>query len=544
MAIGPYTGDDFLDLVKSFHGSVAPGILLGGYMVASLQRQLPRDRLHDALCETPACLPDAVQLLTPCTTGNGWLRVIDLGRYAVTLYDKENGQGMRAFVDTAKLAAYPAIEAWYYKRKSKKSQDKERLLAEMKSAGASVCSYQSVTVPARLRGKASRGAMKPCPICGEGYPARHGAICRGCQGEAPYENPPEREKAVCLSVPVVNTVALNHAVGLPLLHDLTQVEPGRSKGPVFRRGQVIEAGDICRLQRMGKRHLYVEESAPPEADWIHEDDAARAFAEAMAGKGVAYGGAPREGKITFTAREDGLLVVDSVLLEAFNMIEGVMCAARQSFAVVQSGRALAATRAIPLYLPIGQFARAMAVLSGGPLFSVKPMRRARAGILVTGTEVFEKRIVDGFAPIIRNKVERLDCQVVWQDIVPDERAAITDAVAAAQEAGVDLLVTTAGLSVDPDDVTRQGLLDAGAVNLRYGVPVLPGAMLLLAQIGTVQVIGVPACALYHKATSFDLVLPRLLADIDITRRDMARLAEGGFCLGCKTCTFPKCGFGK
>jgi formylmethanofuran dehydrogenase subunit E len=544
MAIGPYTRDDFLDLVKSFHGSVAPGILLGGYMVASLQKQLPKDRLHDALCETPACLPDAVQLLTPCTAGNGWLRVIDLGRYAVTLYDKENGKGLRAFVDTDKLTAYPAIEEWYYKRKPKKAQDKDRLLAEMKSAGAAVCSYQHVTVPARLRGKASRGAMTPCPICGEGYPALHGAICRGCQGEVPYETPAALQDAVCLSAPVVNTVALNHAVGLPLLHDLTQVEPGRSKGPVFRRGQVIEVGDICRLQRMGKRHLYVEEHSPPESDWIHEDDAARAFAAAMAGEGVAFDGAPREGKITFTAQNDGLLVVDSLLLEAFNMIEGVMCAARRSFSVVQGGRALAATRAIPLYLARGQFRRAMTVLDGGPLFRVKPLRRARVGILVTGNEVFEKRIVDGFAPIIRNKVARLDCQVVWQDIVPDERAAIADAVAAAQQSQIDLLVTTAGLSVDPDDVTRQGLLDAGATRLHYGAPVLPGAMLLLAQIGAVQVIGVPACALYHKATSFDLVLPRLLAGIDITRRDLARLAEGGFCLGCKTCTFPKCGFGK
>ena len=544
MPIGPYSLDDFLDLVKSFHGSIAPGILLGGYMVASLQKQLPKDRLYDALSETPACLPDAVQLLTPCTLGNGWLRVIDLGRYAVTLYDKENGQGRRAFVDTAKLAPCPAIAEWYYKRKAKKDQDKERLLAEMKSAGASVCSYQNVTVPVRMRGKTSRGVMTPCPVCGEGYPAMHGAICRGCQGEAPYETPSEREDVALLSAPVVNTVALNHAVGLPLLHDLTQVEPGRSKGPVFRRGQVIEIGDICRLQRMGRQHLYIEDSPPPDSEWIHEDDAARSFAMAMAGEGVTPDGQPREGKITFIAQKDGLLVVDSVLLEAFNMIKGVMCAARQGFSVMQAGRALAATRAIPLYLARRQYERAMAVLSGGPLFRVKPLRRARVGILVTGTEVFEKRIVDGFAPIIRNKMERLDSRVVWETIVPDRREAIAGAVAEAQKSQVDLLVTTAGLSVDPDDVTRQGLLDAGAANLRYGAPVLPGAMLLLASIGTIQVIGVPACALYHKATSFDLMLPRLLAGIDINRRDLARMAEGGYCLGCKTCTFPKCGFGK
>lgn len=544
MPIGSYDLEDFLDLVKSFHGSVAPGILLGGFMVAALQKQLPRDRLYDALCETSACLPDAVQLLTPCTTGNGWLKVIDLGRYAVILYDKENGHGLRAYVDTAKLGSYPAIAEWYYKRKPKKAQDKERLLAELKAAGADVCSFQPVRIPQRFMGKASRGAMAPCPVCGEGYPVMHGAVCRGCQGEAPYASTADQDTAPFLPSPVVNTVALHQAVGLPLLHDLTQIEPGRSKGPVFRRGQVIDVGDICRLQRMGRRNLHVEESPPPASDWVHENEAARAFADAMAGDGVAHDGMPREGKITFTAARDGLLVVDKPLLEAFNMLEGVMCAARQNFSVVQAGRALAATRAIPLYLPLSQYARAMAVLSGGPLFCVRPLRRARVGILVTGTEVFEKRIVDGFAPVIRNKVEHLDCRVVWQKIVPDDRSAIAAAAAEAGESSVELLVTTAGLSVDPEDVTRLGLADAGAEAVRYGAPVLPGAMLFLARIGAMQVIGVPACALYHKATSFDLVLPRILAGFDPDRRDLAQLAEGAFCLGCKTCTFPKCGFGK
>jgi formylmethanofuran dehydrogenase subunit E len=112
------------------------------------------------------------------------------------------------------------------------------------------------------------------------------------------------------------------------------------------------------------------------------------------------------------------------------------------------------------------------------------------------------------------------------------------------DAGIDLLVTTAGLSVDPDDVTRQGLIDAGATDLSYGTPILPGAMTLLARIGSVEVMGVPACALYFKTTSFDLLLPRLLAGLFPTRRDLAKMGHGAFCLECKVCTFPKCPFGK
>ena len=87
-------------------------------------------------------------------------------------------------------------------------------------------------------------------------------------------------------------------------------------------------------------------------------------------------------------------------------------------------------------------------------------------------------------------------------------------------------------------------MDAGALDMLYGIPVLPGAMTLIAHIGAVPVFGVPACALYFKTTSLDLLLPRLLAGMSVTRRDLAQMAEGGFCLNCKRCTYPKCPFGK
>ena len=66
----------------------------------------------------------------------------------------------------------------------------------------------------------------------------------------------------------------------------------------------------------------------------------------------------------------------------------------------------------------------------------------------------------------------------------------------------------------------------------------------LARIGEVKVIGVPACALFFKTTSFDLLLPRLLAGVPITRIDLSRMGHGAYCLECKTCSFPKCPFGK
>ena len=94
MNIGPYSVEDYMHLVKSFHGNIAPGIIIGGFMVDLAAKSLPGGILFDAVCETSACLPDAVQLLTPCTIGNGCLKVVEFGRYALCLYDKYQGHGI------------------------------------------------------------------------------------------------------------------------------------------------------------------------------------------------------------------------------------------------------------------------------------------------------------------------------------------------------------------------------------------------------------------------------------------------------------------
>lgn len=544
MKIGPYTYREYLKIVESFHGYEAPGVIIGGFMVELARQNVPEGILFDAICETPKCLPDAIQLLTPCTIGNGWLKVINLGRYALALYDKYNGNGVRIFIDSDKLDNWSEIKTWLFKLKPKPEQDKQLLLEQIEQAGFDLYGVTSIEVQAQYLERKSRGAIARCPACGEAYPAKDGAICRGCQGEIPYEVQQLPGQDEVAELPPLQAVPLQQAMGKTALHDMTQIIPGHTKGPAVKQGQRISAGDLCRLQQMGRNQIYVREGALPSPWWVHEDEAALAFAEAMESEGVGWTGPPREGKIDFTAERDGLFVVDERRLEQFNLVPGVMCATRQNYSVTGKGKTLAGTRAIPLFLPKADFVKALKVLENGPLFKILPMRKAKVGILVTGTEVFQGLIEDKFVPIITAKVEKLASKVVRSLIVPDDRSAISRGVNELLAAGADLLITTAGLSVDPDDVTRQGLMDAGATDMLYGSPVLPGAMTLLARIGNMQVIGVPACALYFKTTSLDLLLPRLLAGLSVSRQDLAKMGHGGLCLECKSCTFPKCPFGK
>ena len=136
MNICTYSYEEYLGMVKSFHGNLAPGLIIGGFIVDLAKKYLPEGALFDVVCETPACLPDAVQILTPCTIGNGWLSIVNFGRFAVTLYEKYSGKGVRVYLDTEKLNNWPQIRDWYLKKKPKNEQNLDLLIAQNPGSGA------------------------------------------------------------------------------------------------------------------------------------------------------------------------------------------------------------------------------------------------------------------------------------------------------------------------------------------------------------------------------------------------------------------------
>ncbi len=188
MNICTYSYEEYLHLVKSFHGNLAPGLIIGGFMVDLAMKNLPEGEFFDAVCETPVCLPDAVQILTPCTIGNGWLSVVPFGKFAVTLYEKYSGRGVRVYLDMEKMKAWPEINDWYLKKKKKNEQNPDVLLAQIKEAGHGLLSIQNVLVePEKIRRK-KMGPVGICPVCHEAYPTRDGEKCLSCQGDSLYKD--------------------------------------------------------------------------------------------------------------------------------------------------------------------------------------------------------------------------------------------------------------------------------------------------------------------------------------------------------------------
>ncbi|MBU4260745.1 MAG: molybdopterin-binding protein [Proteobacteria bacterium] len=342
-------------------------------------------------------------------------------------------------------------------------------------------------------------------------------------------------------------IPVDQAVGMVLPHDITEIrtagaDNGAFKGTAFKKGHIIRPEDVEHLRRLGKERIYI---LTLDENEIHENEAAQLMSEAMAGEGVVGSGRPTEGKISLVAVHDGLLKINTEALYRFNLLGEVMCATLHDNTPVSKGEQVAATRLIPLISERQIVEKAVAIaMDAGGLLQVKQMRAAKAGLVITGSEVFYGRIKDSFEPVLREKLEKLGSKVVKVGFAPDDAELIAAEITACLEAGADLIITSGGMSVDPDDVTRAGIMKAGATDVCYGTPVLPGAMFLTGGIGEVPVLGLPACGMFHRITVFDLILPRVLCGETITREDLARMGHGGLCRNCKKCQYPVCGFGK
>ncbi|SMC37900.1 molybdopterin-binding protein [Sporomusa malonica] len=334
-------------------------------------------------------------------------------------------------------------------------------------------------------------------------------------------------------------VRVEDAIGNVLCHDITKIVPGEFKGQAFKKGHIIKEQDIPNLLKLGKEHLYVWEI---KEGFAHENEAGVRIARAIKGPGLVLT-EPSEGKVNLIAEYDGMFAVNEEFLTSINMIEEVVVATRNNNRPVKKGEIVAGVRVIPLLINETKIEMVEAIGRKTNVTAVTPYRSYKVGIITTGSEVYHGRIQDKFGPVVKAKVEGFGCKVMQHILVPDDMEKISQAVSALIANGADLILTTGGMSVDPDDVTPSGIRNAGAEIVTYGAPVLPGSMLMVAYLGKVPILGLPGCVMYHKTTVFDLVLPLVLSGQHITRPMIVKLGMGGLCLECDVCQYPACSFG-
>lgn len=336
-------------------------------------------------------------------------------------------------------------------------------------------------------------------------------------------------------------VPIEKAVGCIIPHDITEVDLSKNfKGRAFKKGHIITEKDIEKLKLLGKDYIYVLKL---EEDEIHEDEAAILLAQALSGENTYYDKEPKEGKINIYSKVDGIFVYDKGTLINFNMVGEPSCSAIFPYIFVKKNQKLASVRIISLACKKKEVKEAISLLPKEGLFKVIPLKLKKAGLIITGNEIYFGRKKDEFYDRLKNKLSQHKVEIKEKIILPDDKEKIKNTILYFSKK-YDLVLLTGGTSVDPDDVTYLALKELKPENYIRGNPIQPGNMLTFGYVNGTPVVCIPAAALYYKVTSFDIWLPKFLLKEKISKEEVAAKSIGGLCFNCKICVYPICAFGK
>lgn len=315
------------------------------------------------------------------------------------------------------------------------------------------------------------------------------------------------------------SVAVSEAEGAILAHSI------RHPGGTIKKGVVLSREQLDALESAGIGEVLV---ARLEPDDVHEDEAAKRLAQAIAGTAVRVE-KPFTGRSNLYAEVAGILTVDKDLVDRLNRIDPALTVATlPEFCVVEAGRMVATVKVIPFAAPRAALEEAVATAGTDSALAVAGFRPLKVGLVATKLPALKASVMDKTHRLLEERLAPAGASLGDERRVAHDAAAVGQALSELKQAGNDLLVVFgASAMVDEHDVVPAGIEAAGGRIDHLGMPVDPGNLLILGEIGGTPVLGAPGCARSPKENGFDWVLNRLLAGIDVTPNDITGLGVGG-----------------
>lgn len=288
---------------------------------------------------------------------------------------------------------------------------------------------------------------------------------------------------------------------------------------MIRKGTRLEAAHVAALAAAGIAEVIAARLDPGD---VHEDEAARRVAEAVAGPGVRVDRADT-GRANLHAETAGLVVVDAARVHALNAVDpAVTLATLPPFGRVAAGKMVGTVKIIPFAVPEATVAQAAAA---GEAVRVAPWRAGRVSAISTLLPALKESVVEKTLRILGRRLAEPGATLAGDVRVPHEEAALAEAIEAAD--GDVVVVFGASAVVDEADVIPSAIRRAGGRVLHLGMPVDPGNLLVLGEVAGRPVVGAPGCARSPKVNGFDWVLDRLLVGLPVTAADIMAMGVGG-----------------
>lgn len=296
-------------------------------------------------------------------------------------------------------------------------------------------------------------------------------------------------------------------------------------GRTLRKGTRLDAAHLAALAAAEVETVVVARLEPGD---VHEDEAAARLATAVAGPGVTVD-APFTGRANLHASANGILVVDRAAIDAFNRADpAITLATLAAHAPVTAGQMVATVKIIPFAVRHDPLEAAERIAAAAALVRVAPYRPLKVGLVATVLPSLKPSVMDKTRRMTEARLKPAGATLLAERRVAHDADAIAAALSELAREGAELsIVFGASAMVDADDVVPAGLRTAGGRVLHLGMPVDPGNLLLLGELGGRPVIGAPGCARSPRENGFDWVLGRLLAGLQVGPEEISGLGVGG-----------------
>ncbi len=315
---------------------------------------------------------------------------------------------------------------------------------------------------------------------------------------------------------------INEAIGKKLAHDVIKYGPGTKK-VLFERGHEVKEEDVEELKNSGNYFVFVSEG---EEKGVHENEAAVRMAKASIGENLTFEN-PKKGRVRILSQTPGLLKVKQNIIKKINLKDPFIFALGGNEIGVRKREEVASAKIGPLVIEEKQMREIEEILeNNSPVIEVIPPKIRDIGLIITGTEIYEGRVEDAFEPTLEEKLSTYNLNISNTSILPDDKNKIKEKILEFKE-NHELILVTGGMAVDSEDVTPSAIKESGAKIIARNVPVFPGNMLMIGKLEDSIILGLPACVLPDQKTSFDIILPKILAKEKIRKENIAKLGKDG-----------------
>lgn len=280
-------------------------------------------------------------------------------------------------------------------------------------------------------------------------------------------------------------------------------------------------------------------AVPANGD-IHEDEAAEAISNAI-DKNQIYVEKASTGRVNFKSQSLCLVRYERALIREVNLVDESI-----AFSIVEHNQLLAKNdliatlKIIPFFTQKKYVDQVISILAKNELFKTHSLNKKKVSLIQTSFEWQKKSMFKATSNVTRNRLEALDCSLNEEKLICHDYKALCSEIRSSTGSGIDiLLISGASAITDRSDYIPKAILSEGGEIIQYGLAVDPGNLLLIGKVGNTTVIGMPGCARSPKLNGFDWVLQLLMADIPISREELAEMGAGGLLMEIASRPLPR-----